>query len=97
MAKILKYPATGKVVLEKEEGLIDWETGKTYYYCHYHDVATGKYECPYADLKDNSIVCTAECIFNALGKEKLSTTYDETYVETHSSFSEEVDDEWRAF
>ena len=84
MAKILKYPATGKVVLEKEEGFIDWRgTGKTYYYCHYHDVATGKYECPYADLIDNSIVCTTECVYNAQGvkisKVKFTEMKDDAY------------------
>lgn len=40
-----------------------------------------------------------EALLEGLNKyaEKLSATYDETYVETHSSFSEEVDEEWRAF
>ena len=40
-----------------------------------------------------------EALLEGLNKyaEKLSTTYNETYVETHSSFSEEVDEEWRAF
>lgn len=65
MAKILRYPATGKVVLDKEECVIDNTRGnKEYYYCHSHDVATGKYECPYADLIDNTICCTAVCVYN---------------------------------
>lgn len=31
-------------------------------HCHNHDVATGKYECPYADVVNNTICCTGhEC------------------------------------
>lgn len=37
-------------------------TGNIYYYCCNHDVATGKYECPYADIIENTICCTVhEC------------------------------------
>lgn len=31
-------------------------------HCRNHDVATGKYECPYADVVNNTICCTGhEC------------------------------------
>ena len=31
-------------------------------YCFNHDVATGKYDCSYADVVNNTICCTAhEC------------------------------------
>lgn len=31
-------------------------------HCYNHDVATGKYECPYADVVNNTICCTGhEC------------------------------------
>lgn len=31
-------------------------------YCLNHDVATGKYDCPYSDVVNNSICCTGhEC------------------------------------
>lgn len=46
--------------------------GKTHYYCHNHDVATGAYECPYADVIDNTICCTQHCTYNANYKESLA-------------------------
>lgn len=34
-------------------------------YCSNRDVATGKYDCPYADVVNNSIVCTSkECNYS---------------------------------
>lgn len=82
MPKILKI--NGKVITDKEEGFVDWNgTGKTYYYCHYRDVATGKYNCPYAEVVDNSLVCTAECVYNAQGvkisKVKFTEMKDNDY------------------
>ena len=36
-------------------------------YCCNHDVAVGSYECPCANLVNNSIVCTSkECRYNSL-------------------------------
>lgn len=36
-------------------------------YCHNHDVAVGTYECPCANLVNNSIVCTSkECRYNSM-------------------------------
>ena len=36
-------------------------------YCRNHDVAVGSYECPCANLVNNSIVCTSkECRYNSL-------------------------------
>lgn len=36
-------------------------------FCKYHDVATGKYECPYADVVDNTIICNAKnCIYQSI-------------------------------
>ena len=65
---ILKYlygKNKGKVVLEKEEAFAgNTPHGYTYYFCHNHDVATQKYECPYADIIDNTICCTATCVYN---------------------------------
>lgn len=65
---ILKYlygKNKGKVVLEKEEAFVgNTPHGDTYYFCHNHDVATHKYDCPYADIIDNTICCTATCIYN---------------------------------
>lgn len=65
---LLKYlygKNKGKVVLEKEEAFVgDTPHGDTYYFCHNHDVATHKYDCPYADIIDNTICCTATCVYN---------------------------------
>ena len=38
---------------------------KTHYYCRNRDVATGAYECPYADAIDNTICCSQSCSYNA--------------------------------
>lgn len=39
-------------------------------YCYNHDVATGKYDCPYADVVNNSICCNCnECNYKGI-KEK---------------------------
>lgn len=36
-------------------------------YCRNHDVAVGTYECPCANLVNNSIVCTSkECRYNSM-------------------------------
>ena len=36
-------------------------------YCSNHDVAVGTYECPCANLVNNSIVCTSkECRYNSM-------------------------------
>lgn len=89
MAKILKYPATGKVVLEKEEAVIDnTRNNRCFYYCHSHEVATGQYECPYADLIDNTICCDVPCIFNTLG---IQMGLDKNpYVETMDEYGNEI-------
>ena len=34
------------------------------YCCKNHDVASGVYECPMADLYENTIVCTSPCKYN---------------------------------
>lgn len=37
----------------------------SYSYCNNHDVATGKYDCPYADVVNNTLCCTShECNYN---------------------------------
>ena len=39
----------------------------SYSYCCNHDVATGKYECPYADVVNNTICCTGhECNYKGI-------------------------------
>ena len=38
---------------------------KSLSYCRYHDVATGKYDCPYAEVVNNSIVCNSTCMYNS--------------------------------
>lgn len=89
MAKILKYPATGKVVLEKEEAVIDnTRNNRVFYYCHSHEVATGQYECPYADLIDNTICCEAVCKYNMLGRELGKT--EDPYVKVENEFGLET-------
>ena len=40
-------------------------TLKSLAYCRYHDVATGVYECPYAEVVNNSIVCNHTCMYNS--------------------------------
>jgi len=36
-------------------------------YCRNHDVATGKYDCPYADVVNNSICCNCdECNYKGI-------------------------------
>ena len=49
-------------------------------HCFNHDVATGKYDCPYADVVNNTICCTGkECnhigmistVVNNLTKEQM--------------------------
>lgn len=38
----------------------------SYRYCCNHDVATGKYDCPYADVVNNSICCNSnECNYKS--------------------------------
>lgn len=89
MAKILKYPATGKVVLEKEEAVIDnTKENRVFYYCHSYEVATGLYECPYADLIDNTICCEAVCKNNMLGRELGKT--EEPYIKVENKFGLEA-------
>lgn len=35
-------------------------------FCRNHEVACGSYDCNYADIKDNTIVCTAtDCIYQS--------------------------------
>ncbi|MBQ2285582.1 MAG: hypothetical protein II244_07955 [Clostridia bacterium] len=38
---------------------------KSLAYCRYHKVATGEYECPYADVVNNTIVCNRTCVYNS--------------------------------
>ena len=75
MKHILRY-VDGKVVLEKEEAIINWSGDcKTYYFCHNRDVATGKYECVCANVIDNMICCTSSCCYNAKGyREEVGQT-----------------------
>lgn len=41
-------------------------------HCYNHDVATGNYNCPYADLINNTICCTShECIYNGITKKSV--------------------------
>ena len=83
---ILKYlygKNKGKVVLEKEEAFVgNTPHGYTYYFCHNHDVATHKYECPYADIIDNTICCTATCIYNKKTEDTVASNsnFDDNFV-----------------
>lgn len=41
-------------------------------YCYNHDVATGKYDCPYADVVNDSICCNCkECNYNSITKNQV--------------------------
>lgn len=58
-------------------------TGNIYYYCCNHDVATGKYECPYADIIENTICCTTACVYNKnsdFKKNKVVNNFNESIV-----------------
>lgn len=37
-------------------------------YCYNHDVATGNYDCPYADIVNNTICCTVESCWYQFNK-----------------------------
>ena len=54
--------------------------GRTYYYCRNHDVATGAYECPCADVIDNTICCTQHCKYNGNDeKSSVVNNYDDAF------------------
>ena len=49
-------------------------------YCRNHDVATGKYDCPYADVVNNTICCTGhECNYRGINENQVvdNSLYDE--------------------
>lgn len=77
---ILKYlygKNKGKVVLEKEEAFVgNTPQGDIYYFCHNHEVASHKYDCPYADVIDNTICCTATCIYNNKAEDTVASNSD---------------------
>ena len=60
-------------------------------YCHNHDVAVGSYECPCANLVNNSIVCTSkECRYNSLHIRFLSSSANAIVVNNYElSLNEE--------
>ena len=44
----------------------------SYSYCYNHDVATGKYDCPYADVVNNSICCNCdECNYRGINENQV--------------------------
>ena len=52
-------------------------------YCFYHDVATGKYDCPYADVVNNSICCNCnECNYKGNNQKPVvdNLTEEERYI-----------------
>ena len=54
--------------------------GRKYYYCRNHDVATGAYECPCADVIDNTICCTQHCKYNGNNKKSsVDNNYDDAF------------------
>lgn len=56
------------------------KTGKIYFYCRNHDVATGTYECTCADIVENTICCTQHCKYNGNYEESLVVNnYDDKF------------------
>ena len=58
-------------------------------YCYNHDVATGKYDCPYADVVNNSICCNCnECNYKGIYEKPVVDNSDEDerykYFKCHS-------------
>ena len=89
IAKIITYPATGQIDLKKQtEVHANTRNNRVFYYCHSHEVATGQYECPYADLIDNTICCEAVCKYNMLGRELGNT--EDPYVKVENEFGLET-------
>ena len=44
----------------------------SYSYCRNHDVATGKYDCHYADVVNNSICCNCdECNYRGINENQV--------------------------
>lgn len=77
--------ALGKVILDKDEAFVgNIPKGKPYYFCHNHDVATHKYDCPYADIIDNTICCTAICAYNK-NPERMTIFFDEDGIPVASN------------
>ena len=55
-------------------------------YCTYRDVFTGNYDCPYATVVNNSVVCTSkECNHSdSMKNQFLGETDRERYFKLHS-------------
>ena len=59
--KLEKYGLTREEVdLKLHLASLYGKTVKKMPHCYNHDVATCSYECPYADVVDNTIMCTTD-------------------------------------
>lgn len=56
-------------------------------YCTYREVMTGNYDCPYATVVNNSVVCTSkECNYSVSMKNQFLGESDrERYFKLHSA------------